>query len=424
MNKTEHGAARRETCVLMLVGRSGQRIWGRTTEERLRLQFERAGVAPAAVDDPAALAGNAGDEDCVILVRANAVLDPPLVEALVHNRGILLMADNAEVPIAASVPAVLAAQAAKALRAGDLPPDLPLRACHAGELGVNFWKRLRKREAPAALLLTPGNRRDVEWRSFMGTYKGATDLVTKRVWPRPAFHVTRWLANTPVTPNMVTVLSAILVIVAFWLFWQGNYGWGLAAAWLMTFLDTVDGKLARTTLRTSRWGDILDHGIDLVHPPFWYWAWLTGLEKYGLPLDENTWWLALAVIVGGYVLQRILEGVAIAALGMEIHIWRRFDTFFREITARRNPNLVILTLFALLERPDLGILAVAWWTAISLIVHVVQIIQAFLARRRAGELVSWMAAGDERVIPAPAANAPPLREQDGASGNGRRGDKG
>src|SRR3546814_2416912 len=48
----------------------------------------------------------------------------------------------------------------------------------------------------------------------------------------------------------------------------GGFWTGLAAAWIMTFLDTVDGKLARVTLASSRWGNAYDHGIDLIHPPF------------------------------------------------------------------------------------------------------------------------------------------------------------
>ncbi len=47
--------------------------------------------------------------------------------------------------------------------------------------------------------------------------------------------------------------------------------------WLMTFLDTVDGKLARVTVTSSRLGDVLDHGLDIIHPPLWYIAWGVGL---------------------------------------------------------------------------------------------------------------------------------------------------
>jgi phosphatidylglycerophosphate synthase len=69
---------------------------------------------------------------------------------------------------------------------------------------------------------------------------------------------------------MVTIAGIILVFVAFYFFLRGQFLSGLLCAWIMTFLDTVDGKLARTTLTSSKWGDVLDHGIDLIHPPFWY----------------------------------------------------------------------------------------------------------------------------------------------------------
>jgi len=45
----------------------------------------------------------------------------------------------------------------------------------------------------------------------------------------------------------------------------------------------------------------------------------------------------------------------------------------------------------LIGRPDLGIVAVAIWTAVSLGVHALRLLQAALARRR-GKLESWLAA--------------------------------
>ncbi len=372
---------------LVLTGNGEGRIWGMTTAERLRKLLARAGVH----DEVDAQAASEADRP-VIISRADAVLDPPLLAALVSRPGLILLADDGR-PVAAHAPAGRAEAALAVIRAQRLDDGAPPEGFEAkgpDGLGVNFWKKLRKRETPYALILNANNQRDVEWRSFMGTYKGATDIITKRVWPRPAFHVTRWLAETFVTPNMVTALSAVFVVAAFWFFLQGQYGWGLVCAWLMTFLDTVDGKLARTTLKTSFWGDIFDHGIDLIHPPFWYAAWGLGLAKAGHALPDGTWWTAMWVILIGYVLQRVMEGVAIKWLGLEIHIWRRIDSLFREITARRNPNLVILTLFALVERPELGFLAVAWWTGICLVLHAIQIALAFAEKRRTGRLTSWM----------------------------------
>ncbi len=392
---------------MVIVGESGVRLFGLTLPQRTERLFARIGVPRLTMDaqgvlalaaDGSALPRDAGSGETIIVVRADAVLDPALARAVAQTPGLLLVDSEEARPLLAHVPAEQVELAAKALLDGDVqaaqaagwrilaPAELP---------GAAFQEKLRKREAPYALLLRDSSaaaRRALEWRVFMGTYKGATDVITKRVWPRPAFIVTRWLAeHTRITPNMVTLLSAVLVVLAFGLFAAGHYGWGLLAAWGMTFLDTVDGKLARTTLTSSRFGDIFDHGIDLVHPPFWYAAWAMGLAAHGTPLDDAWWWGALIVIIAGYVIQRLMEGVSIALLGMEIHIWRPFDTWFREITARRNPNLVLLTVFWLVGRPDWGLLAVAAWTLISLVVHGVQLVQAFAEKRRNGRLVSWMA---------------------------------
>ena len=65
-----------------------------------------------------------------------------------------------------------------------------------------------------------------------------------------------------------------------------------------------------------------------------------------------------------------------------------FRSFFRLITARRNPNLLLLTPAALLGRPDIGLILVAIWTALSLGVHVVQMIQGLLAPK--GQVASWL----------------------------------
>jgi hypothetical protein len=65
---------------------------------------------------------------------------------------------------------------------------------------------------------------------------------------------------------------------------------------------------------------------------------------------------------------------------------------FRLITARRNPNMVILFVALLAGRPDLGLIALAWWTVISLIVHAVRLVQAYGEKRAGRPIVSWMEA--------------------------------
>jgi len=347
------------------VGSCEVKVWSATSHERLARTFRRLG-----------LEGCGGES--VVLAHEGWVYDEALIGMLAKRPGAALV-DAAGRPVAAHVPAAMAEAAAQGLETGDLPEALGLERLSAEALQGAYNSALRKREPPVLERLTAQNVRQVEARLFQGSYKGVTDLVTKYVWPTPARIVTRWCAAARITPNQVTFASLILVIVAFWLFWTGHFGWGLVAAWVMTFLDTVDGKLARVTLNASPIGNIFDHGIDLIHPPFWWWAWLVGVQAGAHPLAQPD--LILWVVLGGYAVQRALEGIFLRAFNIHVHAWRPFDSFFRLITARRNPNLLLLTPAAMVGRPDIGLLLVAAWTAISLVVHAAQLVQAFAVPR-------------------------------------------
>ena len=109
---------------------------------------------------------------------------------------------------------------------------------------------------------------------------------------------------------------------------------------------------------------------------------------FGVALGPNPAGLALAVILVGYVLQRAEEGVFLRRFGFHVHAWRPFDSFFRLITARRNPNLLILTPAWALGYPQAGFYLVALWTAVCLLVHAVRVALAFAAPR--ARVVSWL----------------------------------
>jgi phosphatidylglycerophosphate synthase len=159
----------------------------------------------------------------------------------------------------------------------------------------------------------------------------------------------------------------------------------------MTFLDTVDGKLARVTLTSSKWGNVFDHGIDLVHPPIWYWAWWQGLLAAGfaapplMSIDAAFW-----IVFIGYFVGRAMEGLFIWQFGIELHAWRKVDSWFRLFTARRNPNLALLMVATLAGRPDVGLVAVAVWTLVSTAFHAVRIVQAFAERGAGRAPRSWL----------------------------------
>ena len=363
----------------IVVGLAEGRIWGMSSAERLQRIFRRLGLQENGA--------TASATQAVLAVDARWVFDEALIRALAQQPNVILVDDDG-VPAAIHGQGEVMAVALERLAAGEdiaaVAPDYPRLT--ALEVGSTYNSELRKKEPPILRRLTTANVREVEKRLFQGSYKGVTDLVTKYVWPAPARVVTRWCALAGVTPNQVTFASFLLVLAAFALFWTGHFGWGLVAAWGMTFLDTVDGKLARVTLTSSKMGNVFDHGIDLIHPPFWWWAWLVGVQAGPHPLGHAE--LILAVIVGGYVVQRMLEGVFLGLFKVEMHAWRPFDSFFRLITARRNPNLIMLTGASLVGRPDIGLLLVAIWTALSLLVHLVQVLQGLLTPR--GQVTSWL----------------------------------
>jgi phosphatidylglycerophosphate synthase len=252
------------------------------------------------------------------------------------------------------------------------------------------YHKLRKRDRPFVLRLDPANPEPAERAAYDASYKGVTDILTLYLWRRGAFYLTRWAAQAGMTPNMVTAIGAALCVAAFFLFLTGWYWTGILAGFAFMVLDTVDGKLARCTGQSSNWGNIFDHGIDLIHPPFWWWAWAEGLQAYGRPLEQVYELLIVGAIVFGYVAQRIIEGVFVRRFGMHIHVWQRIDSQFRLITARRNPNMVILVFCLAIGRPDLGIELVALWTLVSLIFHAVRLAQANARRDRGRPVVSWL----------------------------------
>jgi len=354
-------------------------IWGLRPVERLRRSLERAGCTPLRVvsDEDTVEAPATGS---IVVARADWIYDERLVEALAGAESdVLLVAPEDGAPVAARVAAKRAAQTLAVLRAGRGDLGLPTRV--PVTLADSYSAKLRKTEPPYLMPAHPEALREIEARTFSASYKGATDLVTKWVWPLPARAVTRRLAAAHVHPNTVTLVSWVLAIAAFALFWTGSFGLGLIAAWGMTFLDTVDGKLARVTLTSSRLGDVLDHGLDLVHPPFWWWAWGIGIGW--------TWHPATLVVVGGYFAGRALEGAFLATFGFETHSWRPIDTLFRTITARRNPNLILFSVGTAAGRPDLGMALVALWTAASLAFHALRLLQAFAVRLRGGSVTPW-----------------------------------
>jgi len=361
------------------VGRNAARPFGMDARERSCRLAANAGLECAEGPEPGRP---------VLLASMRYAWDPAWLKAMRARPGTMLTFEGE--PVMAHVPAgANPAAAAAGLEDRQAVDGYELLPSESAELS---YAELRKRERPFVMLLDPDDTEPVERAAYDAAYKGVTDVLTLYLWRRPAFYLTRWAARADVAPNFVTLVGATLCVLAFYLFWNAEYWLGVLSGFAFMVLDTVDGKLARVTGASSKWGEVFDHGIDIIHPPFWYWAWEHGLAAYGRPLEPVFATMVLWAIVGGYVAQRIIEGVFIKRLGLEIHVWRPIDSRFRLITARRNPNMVIFVVALLLYRPDVGLELVAGWTIASLIFHAVRLAQATERAARGERIVSWLEA--------------------------------
>lgn len=366
-----------------VVGECAVSLWGLSQFERLRRQLAAAGVADVAAADQ-----GPPPRGTVVLLRADWLFEQRTIDDLVAASAVMVERDGAAV--AAHVPCGAYADALARLRGArpDVPPGIVVRTVE--ELSPAFNEQLRKAEPARLLPVRAAHRAALERYLFDGSYKGVTDIVTKWLWPAPARGVVRLCARLGVSPNAVTFSSVALVVAATWLFWQGYYWPGLVLGWLMTFFDTVDGKLARVTVQSTTIGHFLDKITDLVHPPIWYIAWGYGLEAHGGP-PGAAFANLYAAILAGYVAGRLIEAAFKLLLGnFAIYTWRPVDAWVRLVIARRNPNLVLLTVALAAGRPDVGLYAVAAWTVVSTVYLAVLLSQGAFLRLTRGPLQSWL----------------------------------
>jgi len=374
---------------VQILNESSITLWGLTPRQRIQRVLKEV-PASNFVDD----AGAAADSDTILFLRGDYLYDDRLLNYFVETPGRLLEIDGDKGPlIVAAHVAAGQAQPVKEAMMGSAPaPGIPgVQAETLETLSLSFQERLRKVEKPFVLAMTPRNRGDLERRLFKWAYKGITDLVTKWAWPVPARWVVGQCVRFGLRPNHVTMVGLLLVVLAGVSFAYGQFGWGLLAGWLMTFLDTVDGKLARVTVTSSRFGHYFDHIIDIVHPPIWYALWGLGLGTAslagtGIGVSQAAWAIFIAYTAG-----RLVEGSFQWTLGrFGIFCWRPLDAYFRLITARRNPNMIFLTLSLLGGRPDLGMLAVALWTIATTLFLMLRLAQAGSVHFNCGPLKSWL----------------------------------
>ena len=328
-----------------------------------------AGTAPLGARLRAALA----ECEALVVLDVATVIDPRLIRYL-HALPHAAVAQRGE-----GAAAAIALRLTREL-APYIPPearDLSQVVQHlqdAGRIGAldeaafpAYIDKLRRTVPYWIFRVVDGKvRRQVERRLFLDNYKGSTDLLTAYVYPPLVWVSVLASTRLRIHPNAITILSIVLAFVAVPLFATAHWIPGFLCAYGMSVLDSVDGKLARLTLTDSKSGDVMDHGLDLVHPPFWYWAWGHGLLLTGAAASIASWALWLNVF---YVADRLVLGVARWRLKHALHSSTRLDERVRSIIARRNINMSIVAIAVALGVGPAGLILVALWQGLTVLWH-------------------------------------------------------
>ena len=348
--------------MLTIVGDCDQRLFGMKPSDRLSRQTSNL-------------------HELHLVAHASAVLSDDTVAWLVAHPGTVVASSGGR-PLAVAVTATELDAARRTIEG-----ETGLTVTKADAIGPVYIPKLRRILRPLALALGEQPRPVVERKLFASVYKGVTDVVTKYAWPEPALWLTRAAAALGLSPNVVTAIGLILTIVAGWQFYVGNLAIAMAAAWLMTLLDTVDGKLARVTLTSSWLGNQLDHGNDLIHPPLWWYCLAQGIA---LTEPGYAWtWPSCWIILGTYVIGRVLERGFKKQFGFNPFMWRQFDSRFRMIVSRRNIILLIMTVGLVAGRPAEAFALCALWSLVSVLIQGVRYLQAVVHSRRE-RISAWL----------------------------------
>lgn len=349
--------------MLTIVGECDQRLFGMKPEQRLARQSASVG-------------------ELHLVASASAVLSDDTVAWLASNPGVVVASAGGR-PLAVAIPSA-DIDSAKREIAGE-KAGLEVKTAEA--IGEVYISKLRRTLAPLALDIGEQGKGVVERKLFASVYKGVTDIVTKYAWPEPAFWLTRVAAALGLSPNAVTIVGFVLTFIAGWQFYIGNLAAGLVAAWLMTLLDTVDGKLARVTLTSSWLGNLLDHGNDLIHPPLWWFCLANGVNTAD---PGHPWtWPSCWIILGTYVVGRVLERGFKKQFGINPFMWKRFDSRFRMIVSRRNIILLIMTAGLIAGSPAEAFALCAAWSILSVIIQAGRYGQA-VGRSRREHIRAWL----------------------------------
>jgi 1L-myo-inositol 1-phosphate cytidylyltransferase / CDP-L-myo-inositol myo-inositolphosphotransferase len=186
-----------------------------------------------------------------------------------------------------------------------------------------------------------------EW-TLLRTLKGPLDGFVDRYFNRKcSCWLTRWLLQTSLSPNAITVLATVVGLLAAGAFAVGSYFMGILGAVLFQFaaiLDCCDGEVARLKFQESPFGEQLDIILDnLVHIALFAGiAWAASHTRWGV------WALVLGAmaIIGNLAAFQIVQTAGRRRKQMDESQRHRIDVIFNRLVSR--DFSIIILVFALI----------------------------------------------------------------------------
>ncbi|MGB3550987.1 MAG: CDP-alcohol phosphatidyltransferase family protein [Candidatus Binatus sp.] len=332
-----------ETALIAAPDRANNAVFGRPLLERLMINCERAGIKRFVVAAPRELypdvaraMGRFEGSDSVSMVES-------FIEILNHRDADGLAIDPSSPCVSFSGNLVFAkSQLARILGAHASDPrsvhrEFSTDRDHGGEIATGPIGEMLKRggisarlAAPAASLLPfalngrPEDREEAELRLAKSVREESAHKdapMARWVDRRISWRISYWLAQTRVTPNMVTVANTAFGLTCAWMFSVPNYWMRLFAAifFLISItIDGVDGELARLKMVESEFGGKLDVLTDnIVHVGVFI-----GLLVGCYRVDHSRAYLYLIpILLGGFIMCAYATWRAFKIKGKQAAAW-------------------------------------------------------------------------------------------------------
>ncbi len=366
--------------------------------ERQARQLRRAGVSEILIVDPVPLqpvpAGVAMAKAAdlariditarVIVVAAGLIVDERAIAAVLRAEILALLVQDATLPGAAGIerldalsfaagvmllPAAMVRDVASALGEWDLASTL--------NRAVAADTRTQRIELSQLPLYAPARRRVVAmlWARpqddaqariagaaiIAAAQKGCLDWPARFLHPWPEDLMVRILAPTKISPNMVTAATGLVGVIALAAFAAGWLWTGLILALITGPLDGVDGKLARTRVEFSKWGD-LEHLVDKLLEYGWYLA----IAWHFYVARDSALPLAVAILIIAPAIVEAVQGEFFRRItGIQLDDAGEPERWIRLVAGRRNTFLWTWAGFAAFGLWFEGFVALAVYSVVT-----------------------------------------------------------